>query len=144
MAIKYHHKQLGKVIIISMAIGAILALFAFWLNGLNTGALIVAAVFLFSMLMFGTLTVEINEQQMIIKFGSGLIHKTVELKNIASARAVENPWWYGWGIHFTPSGTVFNVSGFDAVEITLKSGKTFRIGTDDPVGLEGALKKTII
>jgi hypothetical protein len=35
---------------------------------------------------------------------------------------------------------LYNVSGFDAVELRLKSGEIRRIGTDDPQGLAEALK----
>jgi hypothetical protein len=31
---------------------------------------------------------------------------------------------------------IYNVSGFDAVEIKLKNGKVYRIGTDEPKKLE--------
>jgi hypothetical protein len=48
---------------------------------------------------------------------------------------VKNPWYYGWGIHLTPSGWLYNVSGFWAVELQMKNGKKYRIGTDDPEGL---------
>jgi len=44
-------------------------------------------------------------------------------------------WLVGWGIRWTGSGWLFNVSGLDAVELSLKSGRRFRIGTDDPRGL---------
>ena len=34
---------------------------------------------------------------------------------------------------------IYNVSGFDAVEIQLKNGKIYRIGTDEPKKLEQAI-----
>jgi len=39
---------------------------------------------------------------------------------------------------------IFNVSGFDAVELVMKNGKIYRIGTDMPKELEVAIKKGII
>ncbi|MEK7656054.1 MAG: hypothetical protein AAB386_05245 [Patescibacteria group bacterium] len=36
---------------------------------------------------------------------------------------------------------IYNVSGFDAVEIILKNGKIYRIGTDVPKELEVAINK---
>jgi hypothetical protein len=36
---------------------------------------------------------------------------------------------------------MFNVSGLDAVELELISGKRFRIGTDHPEGLETAIRQ---
>jgi hypothetical protein len=38
---------------------------------------------------------------------------------------------------------IFNVSGFDAVEIIMRNGKIYRIGTDIPSGLEAAIKQAI-
>ena len=39
-------------------------------------------------------------------------------------------------------GTTYNISGFDAVEIRMKN-KTVRIGTDDSIQLEQAIKQAI-
>jgi hypothetical protein len=39
-----------------------------------------------------------------------------------------------------PSYRLYNVGGLEAVALSLKSGKTIRIGTDDPQGLVAALK----
>jgi hypothetical protein len=52
-------------------------------------------------------------------------------------------WWYGWGIHMTPFGWLYNVSGFDAVAITLHDGRKFALGTDDPHGLIDAIRPYI-
>ena len=42
---------------------------------------------------------------------------------------------------FWPYMWIYNVSGFDAVEIILKNGKIYRIGTDVPKELEVAINK---
>ncbi len=54
-------------------------------------------------------------------------------------RPVRNSWWYGWGVRKVPGGWMYNVWGYDAIELELASGKVFRIGTDDPDGLLAAL-----
>ena len=38
---------------------------------------------------------------------------------------------------------IFNVSGFGAVEIRMKNGKIYRIGTDEPKALESAINREI-
>jgi hypothetical protein len=43
------------------------------------------------------------------------------------------------GIHHTPYGWLYNVSGFDVVAITLRDGRKFAVGTDDPHGLITAI-----
>jgi hypothetical protein len=52
---------------------------------------------------------------------------------------VRNPWYYGWGIRFISNGMVYNVSGFDAVEIALADGRRVRLGTDEPDAVIAAL-----
>ena len=54
-------------------------------------------------------------------------------------REVKDPWYYFLGIRYTPRGWLFAVSGSSAVELQLKSGKFFRIGTDEPERLIKAL-----
>jgi len=49
----------------------------------------------------------------------------------------------GWGVHLTPCGWLYNVSGLDAVAITLRDGRKFALGTDDPHGLLAALRAAI-
>ena len=38
---------------------------------------------------------------------------------------------------------IFNVFGFNALEIQMKNGKIYRIGTDEPEKLETAIKRVI-
>jgi hypothetical protein len=45
---------------------------------------------------------------------------------------VKNQWWWGWGIRLIPGGWLYNVSGLDAVELKMKNGRVYRIGTDEP------------
>ncbi|GAG15107.1 unnamed protein product, partial [marine sediment metagenome] len=92
-------------------------------------------------LLFGWLTVEIDGSRLRWFFGIGLIRKSRELVEIESVEVVRNSWIWGWGIRLTPHGWLYNVSGFDAVEIQLTGGKKFRIGTDDPQGLQRAIQQ---
>jgi hypothetical protein len=65
----------------------------------------------------------------------------IKWTNILSATIVKNHRYYGWGIRvwFWPKMWIFNVSGFEAVELKMKNGKTYRIGTDEPKKLEQAI-----
>jgi len=103
------------------------------------------AFILFVLASFGTLTVAIDEQFLKIHFGWGIFHKKFTLSEIASIRKVKNYWYYGWGIRlwFWPKMWIYNVSGFDAIELTMKNGKIYRIGTDEPDALEQALTKFV-
>ena len=60
---------------------------------------------------------------------------------LAGFQPVRNPWYCGWGIRLGPTGWLWNVSGFDAVELTLTDGRRFRVGSDEPGQLVAALTR---
>ncbi|MBI2298568.1 MAG: hypothetical protein HYU66_06380, partial [Armatimonadetes bacterium] len=73
----------------------------------------------------------------------GLIRNSALVQDIRSVECVRTNWWEGWGIHGTRRGWLYNVSGFDAVLITLEQGKSFMLGTDEPEVLAEALRRTM-
>ncbi len=140
---RYEHTQVGYLIIAALAavmvlIGVILATAG--INWIAIGILVVIGV---ALVLFPSLTVVIGEEELEARFGPGLIHKRFKLDEIESCQVVKNPWYYGWGIRLTPHGVLFRVSGFHAVEIKLRIGKKFRIGTDVPQELEEAIRQVI-
>lgn len=93
--------------------------------------------------IFRSLTVEVDEHEVRCWFGGGAIRKRIALGEIAAARAVRNRWWHGWGVRRVPRGWMFNVSGLDAVELELRDGRRFRIGTDEPRKLERTIQEAL-
>jgi hypothetical protein len=93
--------------------------------------------------LFFRLTVEVDEHFVRAYFGIGIIGKRIPLSDIASIQPVTNPWWYGLGIHIIPGGWIWNISGTKAVELKLKSGRLFRLGTDEPEVLAEVIKGRI-
>jgi hypothetical protein len=69
----------------------------------------------------------------------GLVQKEWPLHEIVSVTPVKNPWYYGFGLRYTPHGWLYNVSGRHAVEVLLESGSKVRIGTDEPEKLARAI-----
>jgi hypothetical protein len=138
----YKHTQIGWTILITIGI-AILS--TGYLGVLNSDRMIflILTVLIISVILFSSLTVIGKENFIKIKFGPGLIKKTFYLKNIESCKVVKNKWWYGWGIRKIPKGWLFNVSGLDAVEITMKNGKVYRIGTDEPQKFNEFIQKKL-
>jgi len=94
---------------------------------------------LFMTWLFGSLTVEVDDGEVRHWFGPGFWKKSYQLLDIESSTAVRNSWFWGWGIRLTPNGWLYNVSGLDAVQLQLRSGRKLRIGTDDPKGLVEAI-----
>ncbi len=140
---RYEHTQVGYLIIAVMAavmvwIGVVLAS-----AGINWIAIAGLVIFAIALVLFSSLTVVIWEEDLEARFGPGPIRKRVKLNEIESCQVVKNHWYYGWGIRLTPHGVLYNVSGFHAVEIKLRTGKKFRIGTDVPQELEKAIRQAI-
>ena len=138
----YEHTQIGHVIIWSLlAIILIVSGFA----GLSHREipLVVSIILLVCLVLFYKLRITIEDETLCASFGPGIIRKRVRLAEIVGCEPIRVRWWYGWGIHLTPFGWLYNVSGLDAVAITLRTGRKFALGTDDPHGLLAALRAAI-
>jgi len=139
----YQHTQNGKLIKYSMGATVALMLVIAGVNGWNStaGYSIYGTISLLILLswLFSSLTVEIDAEELRHYFGPGFWGKTYLLNDIETANQVRNSWLFGWGIRLTPHGWLYNVSGLDAVEIQLRSGKKFRIGTDQSSELTSVL-----
>ena len=112
--------------------------------GWHPVTLVVLAVLLATLAIFPFMTVEVDGRTFSIAFGRGLARTAWPIDELHAWRAVRNPWWYGWGIHYIPGGWLYNVSGSCAVEIELAGGRRARIGTDDPAGLVAALDRAAV
>jgi hypothetical protein len=139
----YHHTQIGYAIIIAVDLAIILIIALLLLYEFNWIPVIVLVFLGICTFLFASLTVEIDEEYLSVRFGTGLIRKTIALRHIVTYQNVRNHWYYGWGIRQISRGWMFNVSGLDAVELDLQDGKRFRIGTNDPQGLMAALRQTL-
>lgn len=131
----YQNTQFGTLIVFAIASGII---FTLWFRGKTVGNSLTTGILVFLVILlplFYSLTVKVSQDAIHCSFGIGLIARTIPIQKIESAYQVKNPWYFGWGVRYIPSGWIFNVSGLDAIEITLKSNGKFRIGTDDPAGL---------
>ena len=90
--------------------------------------------------LFHSLTVRISRSDIALSFGVGLVRKSFLIDDIKTAAVVRNRWYNGWGIKRIRGGWLYNVAGFDAVEIQLKNDRRYRIGTDQPRELLAAIE----
>jgi len=90
-------------------------------------------------LLFYRLRVTVNAQAVRVVFGIGLISKEVPLAEVVRAEAVRTRVWWGYGIHWTPSGWLYNVAGRYAVRLEVQAGRAVMIGTDEPEALKAAI-----
>jgi len=148
----YKHTQIGYLMLVVTL--AVLVLFT-WVqimarveppsvdSGTNFLVTFIMALVLLTLASFTTLTTSIDEKYLQIKFGYGIFRKKFLLGKIVSTKQVKNHWYCGWGIRLWlwPKMWIYNVSGFDAVEIIMKNEKVYRIGTDTPSELETAIKQ---
>ncbi len=86
---------------------------------------------------------QVFKDKVKFSFGPGLISKTVSTNDISKLETITNPIVVGYGIRVTKYGWLYNVSGQEAVKITLKNGRHICFGTDDPLGLKNAINKSI-
>jgi len=96
------------------------------LNGLIIFSLLFSVIYI----LFYGMTTLIDEKEILISFGIGLICKRIKIEEIQSVEQVKNPWYYGWGIRLIPRGVLYNISGFEAIQIKLKNSRSIlRIGS---------------
>lgn len=144
---EYKHTQIGYLIIAIAAIMIALFLSIAITTKLYSLFITITIILIVILGSFSTLTVAIDVESdtLIVKFGYGIYKKTFPLKEIVSANEVKNKWYYGWGIRlwFWPNMIIYNISGFNAVEIKTKDNKIYRIGTDEPRKLERTIRSAM-
>jgi hypothetical protein len=149
-AYSYEHTQAGTLMRIifgamivgfgSVAVGLLIAGKEFeGVVGLGGGS----GFMLVLMFLFHSLSVRISPEWVRLSFGIGLIGKKFAVGDIESAAVVRTHWYNGWGIKKIMGGWLFNVSGFDVVEIRLGNGRRYMIGTDEPQSLCEAIEGAI-
>lgn len=126
-----------------MGTGLYLLLNFFYLHGFVIFLVAVFAVLAVCLVLFAALTVKVDGNDVSLRFGIGVIRKKFPVSGIGSLEIVRNPWYYGWGIRKTPDGWLYNVSGLIAIELRMKNGEKFRIGTNDPIGLYNAIETSM-
>lgn len=135
----YEHTQIGYAVLAPLLAGLLGLLAGILAAGSHPVLLAVSAVLLAGIAAFPTLTVEVRDGVLSWRFGLGVGRKSIALSHIETAAAVRNSWSYGWGIRLTPHGWLYNVSGLGAVEIVLRGGERFRLGSDEPEALARAI-----
>ncbi len=142
----YQHTQPGWVVRIVISVCFLMTLITPLRIGLareglpGLASLAPIGITLLILVLFHNLTVHLDSERLQVSFGIGLIVYTFLLKDIVSCSTVKSSWYNGWGIRKIRRGWLLNVSGYETVEIVLRSGKVYRIGTDDPSGLLSALE----
>jgi hypothetical protein len=138
---EYEHTQKAFWTFYALGLPALILLALGAFSPAPPPALLLPLVLLLCPFLFWKLTITVDNKILRAAFGIGLVRKTAQVANIVACEPIRIRWWYGWGIHLTPYGWLYNVSGFDAVVITLRNGSRFCLGTDQPNELVAAIRR---
>lgn len=142
----YKNRQIGTIMIIGLGSAILLTLYyliQFPTGTAKTITALISALLILCLLLFWSLTVEINPDHIHVYFGFGIIHRRIPYSKIKQVNVVRTPWYYGWGIRSAPHGWMFNVSGLGGVEIVFKNKERFRIGSNQPNQLYAAIQQRL-
>jgi hypothetical protein len=143
VALPYRHTQAGTLVLAVAGIPIVVLILVTLLVEVQAAALLTLALLVVMALLFGSLTVDVSRDSVLIRFGPGIIRKRFALPDVRGVGTVRNKWYYGWGIRMLPNGWLYNVSGLDAVELEMADGSRQRIGTDRPGELESAIREAL-
>jgi hypothetical protein len=137
----YRHTQTSPAFSIVIASAAFIGIFLMMVAHVQPSYLKLLFPFLLGVFyyLFHPLTVIVDEAQIHVRFGPGIIKRSFDLGQIAPCRVVRNKWWYGLGVKKIPGGRLYSISGLDAVELSLPEGRMVRIGSDEPQALAEAI-----
>lgn len=142
----YRHRQIGTlmglvalvVLVIGLVLYRTLSLRGEEYSGLIVGLPILITVV--TLALFSVLEISIDAQHLTWRF-LPFISKSVPLADVLDAKPTRTSFIYGWGIHYTDRGWLYNVSGLGAVHVRTKDGKQFMLGTDEPAVLAEAINR---
>lgn len=143
---RYSHSQFGRPIAVGTGLGiAVATLTVFSLSSATLTAVpwLVAALYAIlgiAFALFYRLLVRVDRERVRMVFGVGLVRKECLLADIRRVDIVRTRFWWGYGVHWTTSGWLYNVGGRWAVRLELASDRPIMIGTDEPDALKDAIE----
>jgi hypothetical protein len=144
---EYSHTQRGPLSLILYLLAAVCVVLGIYANG-GPGlwiSLLVGLLLGFLGASFQHLTVEDRGDRLGIRFGPlHLFRRSVKYQDISRVQVGRTSLLDGWGIHYSlRGGWVWNLWGFDCVEVHFRRGGKLMIGTDDPENLSRFLSRKI-
>ena len=144
----YRHTQIGWAMIVTL--GGIVA-FSTWVlvrtgGPATTVGVVVAGLLVVCLLLFVTQTVIVDDMQIQLRMGPGVIRRSVPLDEIQAVDRVRLPWWaVTYGIRMSLNGRrqLWRVSGAEAVDLTLSDARRLLITTDEPDTLAAVIRAAI-
>ena len=143
----YQHTQSASGVTAVLAIGGVVLVSVVFLlpdhPATSIGRIIATAVVLVlwaCAAVFNRMTITVDRERLQWCFGFGLLRKAVPVRAIEQVERTRSRPVEGWGIHWTPRGWLYNVSGLDTVLVQLREGGSFLLGTSEPDQLVRAIQ----
>lgn len=130
--IAYKYTQTGYWIILPLVVAVVIFFASVPLERYQLGHYALLLLFIMVGVLFHSLTVEVDRGRVLCYFGQGMIGKEFRVTDITACEPIKVPWYWGWGIRWTPMGWMYNISPTAGVQLTLASGKKFIIGSNEP------------
>ena len=92
---------------------------------------------------FRSLTITVDDEDVRVQFGGGMITRTVPLKSVSSVNVIRTTPIQGFGIHWLGDGWHYNIYGLNAVELRHHDGKRTVVGSDDAENLSQAISSQL-
>ncbi|MEC9030804.1 MAG: hypothetical protein VYB15_02890 [Planctomycetota bacterium] len=139
----YEHTQRAPLYLLLHAIGIATVVGAWQIEDpeVSTPIAIFSGFFFLLGLSFRQLSCRDEGDYLRISFGPlPLFRRKLLYSGLEKVEASRSNWKDGWGIHLSSrGGWVWNIWGYDCVDIDSAEGKKLRLGTDDPEGLAAFL-----
>ncbi len=143
----YEHTQRAPLYLLLHALG-VATLVGAWQIGdpeVSTPISIFSGFFFLLGFSFRQLTCRDEGDYLRISFGPlPLFRRKLLYSELEKVEPSRSNWKDGWGIHLSSrGGWVWNIWGYDCVDIDSTGGKKLRLGTDDPEGLAAFLQSKL-
>lgn len=89
---------------------------------------------------FAVLSVRVTQSEILIAFGPGWVRRRIPIGDVRAVSVAHSPWYWGWGLRWTPRGWLWRASGLDAVWLRLASGREAGFGARDPERVAAAIR----
>ncbi|MDA7864958.1 hypothetical protein N9B24_02415 [bacterium] len=141
---EYDHTQSARLYLLLLVIAIGIFGSAFCIDEIVVRSVMSCSGALMLLLAFSFCHLSVRDEgaELLIAFGPLPLFKRrlqyCELEKVEQSRSTIMD---GWGIHMSPSGGwVWNLWGYNCVDVWYRQGRKVRIGTDDPAGLVEFLK----
>ncbi|PCK32608.1 hypothetical protein [Pseudoalteromonas piscicida] len=141
----YKNIQFAWVIWLFLAFIASFTVLAIYLTGSNLAFVAFLVILSLVAFIFYGLTIQVDKQQQTLSwwFGPSVAKMTLQFDDIEFVQPVTNSLRHGIGMRISTDGWVYTVAGFDALEVVMKDGTKYRLGTNDQANLVKAMESKL-